>query len=119
VIPAPAGPQRGPETHNSQPLGYPFKLYDGCPVTAGLQFFADEKVSVPNGGLLRPKAFLERRLRRRVSGAEAISWTLQMIAAAAGWMTFVFYPLCCVGQLIWTLTIMRETKGFPLEQHRR
>jgi hypothetical protein len=24
-----------------------------------------------------------------------------------------------VGQLIWTLTIMRETKGFPLEQHRR
>ena len=48
--------------------------------------------------------------------AAAISWTFPMIAAASGWMTFAFYALCCVGQLVWVLTVMPETKGFSLEQ---
>ena len=40
----------------------------------------------------------------------AISWTFPMIAAAAGWMAFVFYLLCMAGQLVWVLTVMPETK---------
>jgi MFS transporter, SP family, xylose:H+ symportor len=48
--------------------------------------------------------------------AAVISWTFPMIAAASGWMTFAFYALCCVGQLVWVLTTMPETKGFSLEQ---
>jgi sugar porter (SP) family MFS transporter len=46
----------------------------------------------------------------------AISWTFPMIAAAAGWMAFGFYALCMVGQLVWVLTIMPETKGISLER---
>jgi MFS family permease len=46
----------------------------------------------------------------------AISWTFPMIAAAAGWMAFGFYALCMVGQLVWVLTIMPETKGISLEK---
>ena len=46
----------------------------------------------------------------------AISWTFPMIAAAAGWMAFAFYALCMVGQLIWVLTTMPETKGVSLER---
>jgi len=30
-------------------------------------------------------------------------------------MTFAVYALCCVGQLIWVLTVIPETKGFSLE----
>ena len=45
-----------------------------------------------------------------------ISWTFPVIAAAAGWMAFGFYALCMVGQLIWVLTIMPETKGVSLEK---
>jgi hypothetical protein len=48
--------------------------------------------------------------------AAAISWTFPMIAAASGWMTFGFYALCMVGQLIWVLLIMPETKGISLEK---
>jgi SP family xylose:H+ symportor-like MFS transporter len=48
--------------------------------------------------------------------AAAISWTFPMIAAASGWMTFAFYAVCCVGQLIWVLTAMPETKGISLEK---
>jgi sugar porter (SP) family MFS transporter len=43
--------------------------------------------------------------------AAAISWTFPMIAAASGWMTFTFYAVCMVGQLVWVLTVMPETKG--------
>jgi len=46
----------------------------------------------------------------------AISWTFPMIAAAAGWMAFGFYALCMVGQLVWVLMIMPETKGVSLER---
>jgi sugar porter (SP) family MFS transporter len=48
--------------------------------------------------------------------AAAISWTFPMIAAASGWMTFAVYALCMVGQLIWVLMIMPETKGISLEK---
>jgi sugar porter (SP) family MFS transporter len=48
--------------------------------------------------------------------AAAISWTFPMIAAASGWMTFAFYAVCMVGQLIWVLLIMPETKGISLEK---
>jgi sugar porter (SP) family MFS transporter len=44
-----------------------------------------------------------------------ISWTFPMIAAAAGWMAFAFYALCMVGQLVWVLTVMPETKRISLE----
>jgi len=46
----------------------------------------------------------------------AISWTFPVIAAAAGWMAFAFYACCMVGQLIWVLTVMPETKGISLEK---
>ena len=46
----------------------------------------------------------------------AISWTFPMIAAAAGWMAFGFYAVCMVGQLLWVLRIMPETKGTSLER---
>jgi sugar porter (SP) family MFS transporter len=51
--------------------------------------------------------------------AAAISWTFPVIAAFAGWMTFAFYALCSVGQLIWVLTTMPETKGTTLENIQR
>jgi sugar porter (SP) family MFS transporter len=46
----------------------------------------------------------------------AISWTFPIIAAAAGWTAFAFYALCMVGQLVWVLTVMPETKGISLER---
>ncbi|MFN7996104.1 MAG: sugar porter family MFS transporter [Bryobacteraceae bacterium] len=46
----------------------------------------------------------------------AISWTFPIIAAAAGWTAFAFYALCMVGQLVWVLTVMPETKGISLEK---
>lgn len=48
--------------------------------------------------------------------AAAISWTFPMIAAKSGGHTFAFYALCMVGQLIWVLMIMPETKGISLEK---
>ncbi len=51
--------------------------------------------------------------------AAAISWTFPMIAAASGWMTFAFYAACMVGQLIWVVLVMPETKGISLEKIQR
>ena len=48
--------------------------------------------------------------------AAAISWTFPVIAAAAGWMAFAFYAVCMVGQLVWVLMVMPETKGISLEK---
>jgi len=31
-------------------------------------------------------------------------------------MAFAFYALCMVGQLVWVLTVMPETKGVSLEK---
>jgi sugar porter (SP) family MFS transporter len=46
----------------------------------------------------------------------AISWTFPIIAAKSGGNTFAFYALCMVGQLIWVLLVMPETKGVSLEE---
>lgn len=45
----------------------------------------------------------------------AISWTFPLFAQAGGYI-FAFYALSMVGQLIWVLTVMPETKGVPLEE---
>jgi SP family xylose:H+ symportor-like MFS transporter len=48
--------------------------------------------------------------------AAAISWTFPMFAEFSGGHTFAFYALCMVGQLLWVLYVMPETKGITLEQ---
>jgi sugar porter (SP) family MFS transporter len=48
--------------------------------------------------------------------AAGISWTFPMIAAKSGGHTFAFYAACMVGQLLWVLFFMPETKGIPLEK---
>ncbi len=45
-----------------------------------------------------------------------ISWTFPVIAEISGGHTFAFYGLCMVGQLLWVIFIMPETKGISLEQ---
>ena len=47
--------------------------------------------------------------------AAVISLTFPLIAEISGAHIFAFYALCMVGQLIWVLTVMPETKGIPLE----
>lgn len=47
--------------------------------------------------------------------AAVISWTFPIIAEISGGHTFLFYALCMVGQLLWVLFIMPETKGISLE----
>ncbi len=51
--------------------------------------------------------------------AAAISWTFPMIAGLSGGYTFVFYALCMIGQLIWVIRAMPETKGVTLEEMQR
>ena len=51
--------------------------------------------------------------------AAAISWTFPMVAEKSGGHTFAFYAICMVGQLIWVLLIMPETKGVSLEAIQR
>ncbi len=48
--------------------------------------------------------------------AAVISWTFPMIAEVSGGHIFAFYALCMVGQLLWVLWVMPETKGISLEQ---
>ncbi len=48
--------------------------------------------------------------------AAAISWTFPVIANISGGHAFAFYALCMVGQLLWVLLIMPETKGLSLEE---
>jgi sugar porter (SP) family MFS transporter len=47
--------------------------------------------------------------------AAVISQTFPIIAEASGGHVFAFYAVCMVGQLIWVLLVMPETKGVPLE----
>ena len=47
--------------------------------------------------------------------AALISWTFPMIAEISGGHTFLFYTICMVGQLLWVLFVMPETKGITLE----
>ncbi len=44
-----------------------------------------------------------------------ISWTFPMIAEVSGGHTFAFYAMCMIGQLLWVLFVMPETKGVSLE----
>ena len=45
-----------------------------------------------------------------------ISWTFPVIAEISGGHTFAFYGICMIGQLLWVIFIMPETKGISLEQ---
>jgi MFS transporter, SP family, xylose:H+ symportor len=47
--------------------------------------------------------------------AAAISQTFPLVAEQSGGHVFLFYTLCMVGQLLWVLFVMPETKGVPLE----
>lgn len=51
--------------------------------------------------------------------AAVISWTFPMIADWSGGHTFAFYGVMMVGQFLWVLLVMPETKGVPLEQIQR
>lgn len=51
--------------------------------------------------------------------AAVISWTFPLIASRSGGHTFSVYALCMVGQLVWVLAIMPETKGVRLEAMER
>ncbi len=48
--------------------------------------------------------------------AAAISWTFPMIAEKSGGHAFAFYTVCMIGQLLWVIFVMPETKGISLEQ---
>jgi MFS transporter, SP family, xylose:H+ symportor len=48
--------------------------------------------------------------------AALISWTFPLIAETSGGHAFAFYAVCMVGQLVWVLFAMPETKGISLEQ---
>ena len=45
-----------------------------------------------------------------------ISWTFPVIAEISGGHIFTFYAICMVGQLIWVIRVMPETKGISLEE---
>ncbi len=47
--------------------------------------------------------------------AALISWTFPIIADVSGGHIFAFYGLCMIGQLVWVLLVMPETKGVSLE----
>ena len=51
--------------------------------------------------------------------AAIISWTFPMIAEISGAHTFAFYAVCMIGQLVWVILIMPETKGISLEAIQR
>jgi len=48
--------------------------------------------------------------------AALISQTFPVFAVQLGWRVFAIYGLCMVGQLVWVLVAMPETKGVPLEE---
>jgi sugar porter (SP) family MFS transporter len=48
--------------------------------------------------------------------AALISQSFPVFAVQLGWRVFAIYGLCMVGQLIWVLVAMPETKGVPLEE---
>lgn len=48
--------------------------------------------------------------------AALISQTFPLIAERSAAVVFSFFALCMVGQLIWVVTKMPETKGIPLEE---
>jgi sugar porter (SP) family MFS transporter len=48
--------------------------------------------------------------------AAAISWTFPIFAEASGGHVFTIYAICMIGQLVWVLLVMPETKGISLEK---
>ena len=48
--------------------------------------------------------------------AALISWTFPVIAEISGAHTFAFYAVCMIGQLLWVILVMPETKGISLER---
>ncbi|GAA1231895.1 sugar porter family MFS transporter [Prauserella halophila] len=49
--------------------------------------------------------------------AAVISWIFPLLAeVVGGGMAFAFFFVCMVGQLVWVLVLMPETKGVPLEK---
>ncbi|MFC2076140.1 sugar porter family MFS transporter [candidate division KSB1 bacterium] len=48
--------------------------------------------------------------------AAIVSWTFPVIAQVSGGHAFSFYAVCMVGQLLWVIFVMPETKGITLEQ---
>nr|WP_319511889.1 sugar porter family MFS transporter [uncultured Draconibacterium sp.] len=50
------------------------------------------------------------------AAAAFISWTFPLIAEVSGGYAFAFYAFCMVGQLVWVIFAMKETKGISLEQ---
>jgi SP family xylose:H+ symportor-like MFS transporter len=51
--------------------------------------------------------------------AAAITWSFPIFAAKSGWVPFAFFAVCCIGQLVWVLRVMPETKGITLENIQR
>lgn len=52
--------------------------------------------------------------------AAAVSWVFPLLADVVGGGTaFAFFFVCMVGQLVWVLVLMPETKGVPLEKLQR
>ncbi len=51
--------------------------------------------------------------------AALITWTFPLIAASSGGHAFAFYFAMMLGQLLWVLFVMPETKGVPLEAIQR
>jgi SP family xylose:H+ symportor-like MFS transporter len=48
--------------------------------------------------------------------AALVSQTFPMFAEQLGWRIFAIYGVCMVGQLLWVLLVMPETKGVSLEK---
>ncbi|RQW02653.1 MFS transporter, partial [candidate division KSB1 bacterium] len=48
--------------------------------------------------------------------AALISWTFPVIADISGAHIFAFYAICMIGQLLWVILVMPETKGISLEK---
>jgi len=49
----------------------------------------------------------------------AISWSFPVIAGVSASSAFAFYAACMIGQLLWVLFVMPETRGISLEQIQR
>ena len=47
--------------------------------------------------------------------AAAMSWMFPIVAEKSGGHVFTFFGLCMVGQLIWVIYRMPETKNISLE----
>ena len=51
--------------------------------------------------------------------AALLSWTFPMIAGVSGGYAFAFSAVMMMGQLIWVIRVMPETRGIPPEEMER